>query len=181
MRWRYPHSQYSQERNHWLDIVEMATTSGLNRLSGRDIRLIALNIGDKEITDPAIEDSLAFSQNSVQRHPLPCCQIATTRRRLQPRCNGESAAFSRHRSRSKSLSPDYAWFLPAGSTDRYRSSGKMERRASRRYRNTPRFPSYAESTRVTAPPRSCRRGRWSTLRHANNTCSRRCSSAFPTS
>ena len=42
------------------DIVEMATTSGLSRFSGRDIRLIALNIGDKEITDPAVEVSLAF-------------------------------------------------------------------------------------------------------------------------
>jgi DNA-binding NarL/FixJ family response regulator len=43
-----------------IEIVEMATTSGLSWFSGRDIRLIALNIGDKEITDPAIEVSLAF-------------------------------------------------------------------------------------------------------------------------
>jgi len=42
------------------DIVEMATTSGLNWLSGRDVRLIALNIGDKQITDPSIEDDLAL-------------------------------------------------------------------------------------------------------------------------
>ena len=42
------------------EIVEMATTIGLSWLSGRDIRLIALNIGDKQITDPAIEVSLAF-------------------------------------------------------------------------------------------------------------------------
>jgi DNA-binding NarL/FixJ family response regulator len=42
------------------EIVEMATTSGLSWFSGRDIRLIALNIGDKEITDPAIEVSLTF-------------------------------------------------------------------------------------------------------------------------
>jgi DNA-binding NarL/FixJ family response regulator len=42
------------------EIVEMATTSGLSWFSGRDIRLIALNIGDKEFTDPAIEVSLAF-------------------------------------------------------------------------------------------------------------------------
>jgi DNA-binding NarL/FixJ family response regulator len=42
------------------EIVEMETTSGLNWLSGRDIRLIALNIGDKQITDPSIEDSLAL-------------------------------------------------------------------------------------------------------------------------
>ena len=46
------------------DIVEMATTSGLNRLSGRDVRLIALNIGDKQITDPSIEDSLALLAES---------------------------------------------------------------------------------------------------------------------
>ena len=42
------------------EIVEMATTSGLSWLSGRDIRLIALNIGDQEIADPAVEVSLAF-------------------------------------------------------------------------------------------------------------------------
>jgi DNA-binding NarL/FixJ family response regulator len=42
------------------EIVEMATTSGLNWLSGRDVRLIALNIGDKEITDPSIENDLAL-------------------------------------------------------------------------------------------------------------------------
>jgi DNA-binding NarL/FixJ family response regulator len=42
------------------EIVEMATTDGLNWLSGRDIRLIALNIGHKQITDPSIEESLAL-------------------------------------------------------------------------------------------------------------------------
>ena len=42
------------------EIVEMATTSGLNWLSGRDVRLIALNTGDKQITDPSIEDDLAL-------------------------------------------------------------------------------------------------------------------------
>ena len=47
-----------------LEIVEMATTSGLNRLSARDVRLIALNIGDKQITDPSIEDSLALLAES---------------------------------------------------------------------------------------------------------------------
>jgi DNA-binding NarL/FixJ family response regulator len=46
------------------EVVEMATTSGLNWLSGRDIRLIALNIGDKQITDPTIEDSLALLAES---------------------------------------------------------------------------------------------------------------------
>ncbi len=46
------------------EIVEMATTSGLNSLSGRDVRLIALNIGDKQITDPPIEDSLALLAES---------------------------------------------------------------------------------------------------------------------
>src|ERR1700730_16840778 len=41
------------------EIVEMATTSGLNWLSGRDVRLVALNIGERQISDPSIEDSLA--------------------------------------------------------------------------------------------------------------------------
>ena len=46
------------------EIVEMATTSGLYRLSGRDVRLIALNIGDKQINDPSVEDSLALLAES---------------------------------------------------------------------------------------------------------------------
>jgi DNA-binding NarL/FixJ family response regulator len=46
------------------EIVEMATTSGLNWLSGRDVRLIALNIRDKEITDPSIERTLALLAES---------------------------------------------------------------------------------------------------------------------
>lgn len=46
------------------EIVEMATTSGLNGLSGRDIRLIAFHIGDKQITDPSIEDRLALIEES---------------------------------------------------------------------------------------------------------------------
>ena len=49
------------------EIVEMATTSGLNWLSGRDIRLIALNIGDKQITDPSIEESLALLAESCPK------------------------------------------------------------------------------------------------------------------
>jgi len=49
------------------EIVEMATTSSLNWLSGRDIRLIALNIGDKQITDPSIEDSLALLAESCPK------------------------------------------------------------------------------------------------------------------
>src|SRR6266850_8302620 len=46
------------------EIVEMETASGLNWLSGRDIRLIALTIGDQPITDPSIEDSLALLAKS---------------------------------------------------------------------------------------------------------------------
>jgi DNA-binding NarL/FixJ family response regulator len=46
------------------EIVEMETASSLNWLSGRDIRLIALAIGDQPITDPSIEDSLALLAKS---------------------------------------------------------------------------------------------------------------------
>src|ERR1700754_648689 len=42
------------------DIVEMANTSDLSWLSGRVVRLIALNIGDKEIADPSVESHLSI-------------------------------------------------------------------------------------------------------------------------
>ena len=46
------------------EIVEMPTTSGLNWLSARDVRLVALNMEDKQITDPSIEDNLALIAES---------------------------------------------------------------------------------------------------------------------
>jgi len=41
-------------------IVDIATTDDLNCVSGRDIRLVALSIGDRPVTDPAVEDDLAL-------------------------------------------------------------------------------------------------------------------------
>jgi DNA-binding NarL/FixJ family response regulator len=52
------------------EIIEMATMSDLNRASGRDIRLVALNMGDKSITDPAIEDDLAVLAESFPHVPV---------------------------------------------------------------------------------------------------------------
>ncbi len=40
------------------EIAEMATTGDLNGLSGRDVRLIAFDMGDAEIADPSVEDRL---------------------------------------------------------------------------------------------------------------------------
>ncbi len=156
------------------EIVEMATTIGLNWLSGRDIRLIALNIGDKQITDPSIEESLALLAESCPNAYVALLSNrddeATAAAALQ---RGVSVVFFRPRSRSMSLSPDCALFLPVGSTDHYRLLDKMKHRASRRYRSLPTLPGYPQSMRVTAQRRSCPRGRWSTLHPANNTCSRR--------
>jgi DNA-binding NarL/FixJ family response regulator len=42
------------------EIAEMATTGDLNGLSGRDVRLVAFNMGETEITDPSVEDRLSF-------------------------------------------------------------------------------------------------------------------------
>jgi DNA-binding NarL/FixJ family response regulator len=42
------------------EIAEMATTGDLNGLSGSDVRLVALNMGDTEITDPSVEDRLSL-------------------------------------------------------------------------------------------------------------------------
>ena len=50
------------------EIVGMATTRDLNLLSGRDVRLIAFNIGNKQITDPSIENRLALLEESKRLH-----------------------------------------------------------------------------------------------------------------
>src|SRR5262245_54476541 len=42
------------------DIVEMTEIGNLDRVSGRDVRLIALDIGDQPIIDPSLEDDLAI-------------------------------------------------------------------------------------------------------------------------
>jgi len=42
------------------EIVEMATMSDLNYVSGRHVRLVALDIGDKPIIDPSVENELLF-------------------------------------------------------------------------------------------------------------------------
>jgi DNA-binding NarL/FixJ family response regulator len=42
------------------EIVEMSTTDSLNFASGRDVRLVALSIGDKSIADASVEDDLAL-------------------------------------------------------------------------------------------------------------------------
>jgi DNA-binding NarL/FixJ family response regulator len=42
------------------EIAEMATTGDLNGVSGRDVRLIAFNLGDAEIADPSVEDRLSL-------------------------------------------------------------------------------------------------------------------------
>jgi len=58
------------------EIVEMATTGGLNWLSGRDIRLIALNIGDREVTDPSIEEDLVILEEFC---PNACVALFSNR------------------------------------------------------------------------------------------------------
>jgi DNA-binding NarL/FixJ family response regulator len=45
------------------EIVEMATTDNLGWVSGRDVRLVALNIGDKSIIDPSVEDDLVLLED----------------------------------------------------------------------------------------------------------------------
>jgi DNA-binding NarL/FixJ family response regulator len=43
-----------------LDIIDIATTDDLGCVSGRDIRLVALGIGDKSVGDSSVEDDLAL-------------------------------------------------------------------------------------------------------------------------
>ena len=148
------------------EIVEMATTSGLSWFSGRDIRLIALNIGDKEIADPAIEVSLAFLAEFC-----PKASVALLSNR------DDEATISAAMQRGvrgffpKSIPVEVAIaglrLVLAGGVYRPLPIVGQNGASSLRYRNTATFPSYSKSTRATAPPGSCRRRRWSTLRHAN--------------
>ena len=42
------------------EIIEMATTDGLDCASGRDVRVVALSIGDRSILDPSVEGDLTI-------------------------------------------------------------------------------------------------------------------------
>jgi DNA-binding NarL/FixJ family response regulator len=58
------------------EIVEMATIGGLNGLSGRDVRLVAVDIGDKPITDPWVADGLTSLAGS---HPNAYVALLSSR------------------------------------------------------------------------------------------------------
>ena len=52
------------------EIIEMATTRDLDRLSGRDVRLISLNAGSMPINERSIEDDLAVLAESFPQVPI---------------------------------------------------------------------------------------------------------------
>jgi len=52
------------------EIVEMATTNDLDRALGRDVCLIVLDIGDKPIHDPCVENDLANLARSFSSVPV---------------------------------------------------------------------------------------------------------------
>jgi DNA-binding NarL/FixJ family response regulator len=58
------------------EIVEMATIGGLDGLSGRDVHLVALDIGDKPITDPSVADGLT---SVVGSHPNAYVALLSSR------------------------------------------------------------------------------------------------------
>jgi len=154
------------------EIVEMATTSDLNLLSGRDVRLIGFNIGDKQITDPSIEDRLALLEESCPNAFIALLSNrddeATTSAAMQRGVRGFFAS---------SIAVEVALaglrLVLAGGVYRSRSSDKMKRRSLERCRSIAVLPSCPWSTRVVAERRtSCPRGPWPTLRRASNMCSR---------
>ena len=123
------------------EIVEMATTNGLSWFAGRDIRLIALNIGDKEITDPAIEVSLAFIAEFFSQASVALLSNREDEATISQRCTGGSVASFRPPSRSKSRLPACVSFSPAESTGRFRWSDTMARLMSRTNSLLPELPS----------------------------------------
>jgi hypothetical protein len=154
------------------EIVEMATASHLNLLSGRDVRLIAFNIGDKQITDPRSRIGSRFSKNPVQTRPLPLLSNrddeATTSAAMQRGVRGFFCELDRGRGRSRRI----AVCSCPGGVYRSRSSDKMKRRSLERCRSIAVLPSCPWSTRVAARRTSCPSGPWPTSRRASNMCSR---------
>jgi DNA-binding NarL/FixJ family response regulator len=128
------------------EIVEMATTSNLNLLSGRDVRLIAFNIGDKQITDPSIEDRLAFLEESCPNASIALLSNrddeATTSAAMQRGVRGFSAS-----SIAVEVAVAGLRLVLAGGVYRSRSSDKMKRRSLERCRSIAVLPSCPWSTR----------------------------------
>ena len=126
------------------EIVEMATTDNLGWVSGRDVRLVALNIGDKSIVDPLVEDELVLLADLY-----PDASIAL----LSNHDDEASALAAMHRGVRgffpTSIPVELAvaglrLVLAGGSTDRFQSSDTMARHAP----NSPR------RRRLSWPPTS---------------------------
>jgi DNA-binding NarL/FixJ family response regulator len=52
------------------EIIEMASTDGLDGASGREVRLVMLSIGDKSIVDPSVEGDLAILVDHCPNAPI---------------------------------------------------------------------------------------------------------------
>ena len=107
------------------EILELATTADLDCVSGRDVRLVALDIGDRAIADPSIEEDLAllavFCPNAFVALLSNRDDEGTAMAAMQRGVRG----FFRHRSPSRSPSPACALYLPAGSAGHSRQGNKM--------------------------------------------------------
>ena len=143
-----------------LEIVEMATTSDLSWLSDRDIRLIALSIGDQQITDPSIEDSLALLAKSCPKASVALLSNrddeATATAAMQrgvPRLFPDNDS---GRSRYRRTTPGSCrWGLPTLADREAKWSTEPQHDIG-----TPQRPRViVESTSITAPPYLRRSGR----------------------
>ncbi len=52
------------------DVIDIATTDCLNCTSGRDVRLVALGIGDKTLADSSVDDDLALLTDYCPGAPI---------------------------------------------------------------------------------------------------------------
>ena len=107
------------------EILELATTGDLDCVPGRDIRLVALDIGDRAIADPSIEDDLAllavFCPNAFVALLSNRDDEGTAMAAMQRGVRG----FFPTSIPSRSLSPACASFSPAGFTGHSRPRNKM--------------------------------------------------------
>lgn len=107
------------------EILELATTADLDCVSGRDVRLVALDIGDRVIADPSIEDDLAllavFCPNAFVALLSNRDDEGTAMAAMHRGVRG----FFQHQFPSRSPSPACVLFWPVGFTGHSRRRDKV--------------------------------------------------------
>ena len=163
------------------EVVEFAATGDLTCISARDIRLVMLNIGDKLLADPTVEQRLMLLEELCPGVPVAL---------LSSRDDEDTAATAMQRGVrcffSTSISVEVAiaglrLVLAGGVYRPLPIVSQLETPPLRRLPPTPICPNRRRSAMGTAARLIWSRGRLPSLRLVSSKCSKGWNSVFPTS